>query len=68
MNGRHALTMACSSGHPSQTDNYLDTKKHPKTNSSELCGFCKRETGGSGPRRAKLECTVPTIKIFSMLD
>ena len=30
MDGRHALKMACSSGHPSQTDNYLDTKKHPK--------------------------------------
>src|ERR1700743_1890443 len=43
-------------------------EKHPKAQSSGLCCFGKKETGGSGPRRAELEYTVPTIKIFSMLD
>jgi hypothetical protein len=39
MDGSHAETRACTSGHPSQTDNYLDTKSTPKLNSSGLGCF-----------------------------
>jgi len=50
MDGRHALKMACSSGHPSQTDNYLDTKKHPKTLlRPHTAAQVSRRTAASGP-------------------
>jgi hypothetical protein len=67
MDGRHALKMACSSGHPSQTDNYLDTKKHPKNYFVRTLRL-RKKPAGSGPRQAKPWNTLPTIKFFSVLD
>jgi hypothetical protein len=49
MNGRHACQMACSSGHPSQTDNYLDTKKLPKTFCIRALPLRKKKTSRLGP-------------------
>jgi hypothetical protein len=37
MDGTHAEIRAWTSGHPSQTDNYLDTKCTPRFTSSVRC-------------------------------
>ena len=67
MDGRHALTMACSSGHPSQTDNYLDTHAPQKTFLLRAAAR-KDERGSFGPSTSPSAKAMSTIKIFSMLD
>ena len=68
MDGRHALTMACTSGHPPSRTT-TSTRMHPKNASLADAAYTKNNAnGGPALDRPDSEITVSTIKIFSMLD
>jgi hypothetical protein len=67
MDSRDAEKAACSSGHPSQKENYLDT--HAPQNALTTTAASQKEKSGScEPSTITSPKAMSTIKIFSMLD